>query len=287
MMNYVIISPVRNEGEFIQNTLDAVIAQTVKPTEWIIVNDGSNDDTAGIIASYTNVHPWIKLIDRPDRGYRKSGAGVMEAFYDGYNALESKSWNFIVKLDGDVTFDEYYFENCFNKFAQDSELGICGGIICYVIDGQVVHEKNPVFHVRGATKIYRSECWFAIGGLVKAPGWDTIDEFKANMLGWKSRTFSELNVIHHRVTGSADGTWRNAIKDGLADYVAGYHPVFMAVKCIRKLFVKPYFIFSIGIFCGFMKGYICRIPQVEDERLIRYIRHEQLKRLTFRSSIWK
>src|SRR5205823_8405038 len=107
---------------------------------------------------------------------------------------------------------------------------------CNQVGDQLVCEspRDPPFHVRGATKIYRRECWEAIGQVVRAPGWDTIDEFKANMLGWKTYSFRDIPVRHHRYTGSVDGTWKNYVKFGLGSYIVGYHPLFMLLKCIIR-----------------------------------------------------
>jgi biofilm PGA synthesis N-glycosyltransferase PgaC len=155
------------------------------------------------------------------------------------------------------------------------------------VDGQLRVEANPKFHVRGATKIYRRECWEAIGGLWSAPGWDTIDEAKANMLGWKSDTFGELQLCHHRVTGTADGLLRDRIKHGLACYVSGYHPLFLAASCLYRLVQKPYVVGSFAIGYGFVKGYVNRVPRVNDTRLIGYMRSQQLRRLCGLETIWK
>jgi len=141
----------------------------------------------------------------------KAGGGVMEAFYDGYDALTCDDWDFIVKLDGDLSFEDDYFQKCFDHFRNNDKLGIGGGMIYHVINGSMQLEENPLFHVRGATKIYKRKCWYEIDGLIKAPGWDTLDEVKANMLGWDTQSFSDLKIIHHRYTGDADGQWRNAV----------------------------------------------------------------------------
>jgi len=185
-IQYVIITPVRDEALYIEKTIESVASQTIKPVEWVIVNDGSTDDTGKIIDQYSKNYPWMHIIHRENRGFRKSGGGVIEAFYDGYNSLKSKDWDFIVKLDGDLSFKQDYFEGCFERFRANPKLGIAGGTICHLINGILKPEKNPQFHVRGATKIYRKVCWDAIGGLIKAPGWDAVDEVKANMLGWHS-----------------------------------------------------------------------------------------------------
>ena len=285
--SYVIITPVRDEEEYIERTIHAVLLQTIKPIEWVIVNDGSTDNTGRIIDEYAGQYQWIHAIHRQNRGFRKAGGGVIETFYDGYNALNCKNWRFIVKLDGDLSFSADYFEKCFASFVNNPKLGIGGGTVYHNINGMQKPEKQPLFHVRGATKIYRKECWENISGLIKAPGWDTLDEVKANMLGWETKSFSELKVIHHRYTGEADCTWRNLRKNGMANYISGYHPLFMLLKCLKRVFYKPYFIGSIVLFYGFISGYINSIPQVDDRLLINYLRQQQLRKLFFMKSIWE
>jgi biofilm PGA synthesis N-glycosyltransferase PgaC len=123
---YVIITPVRDEEEYIEATIESVCRQTTRPAEWFIVDDGSTDRTGEIIDRYAAQNSWIRPIHRKNRGFRKAGRGVMEAFYDGYNALPSNDWDFIVKLDGDLSFAPDYFEKCFEYFRRDSKLGIGG-----------------------------------------------------------------------------------------------------------------------------------------------------------------
>jgi biofilm PGA synthesis N-glycosyltransferase PgaC len=286
-IRYVVISAVRDEESYIHRTLEAVASQTILPIEWIIVNDGSTDLTGEIAEQQARKNPWIKVIHIEDRGFRQPGSGVVEAFYRGYSAINQTDWEFIVKLDGDVSFDPDYFEECFGEFAKSPRLGIGGGMIYNLVKGELQWESHPVFHVRGATKIYRRECWNDIGGLIKAPGWDTLDEVKANMIGWQTRSFPGVKVIHHRFTGSADGMWHNFVKNGRANYISGYHPIFMTIKCGKRLFKKPYVAAALGLFNGFVSGYVKNIPQVPDRTLIRYLRQQQLKRLFLRQSIWK
>lgn len=286
-IKYVVITPVRDEASYIEKTIESVASQTIKPIEWIIVNDGSEDETGKIIDEYSKRYHWIRTIHRKNRGFRKSGGGVIEAFYDGYNSLGSENWEFIVKLDGDLSFGPDYFERCFEKFQVNPKLGIGGGTIFHLMNNRLKEEKGPQFHVRGATKIYRKTCWDAIGGLIKAPGWDTVDEVKANMLGWETKSFSDIKIIHLRYTGDADGKWNNMIKHGIANYVSGYHPLFMLLKCIKRAFQPPYIIGSIALGLGFINGYIKKVEQISDRKLINYLRQEQMKRLTLRESIWK
>lgn len=286
-VKYVIVTPVRDEEEHIEGTIEAVASQTVLPAEWVIVDDGSSDRTGDIIDRHVAKLPWISVVHRSNRGFRKSGGGVIEAFYEGYNALHSTDWEFVVKLDGDLTFSAEYFEKCFEHFSNQPRLGVGGGEIYHDLGGTSKLEANPRFHVRGATKIYRRACWEAIGGLLKAPGWDSIDEVKANMLGWKSYSFRELHVAHHRLTGSADGALRDRVKHGVACYISGYHPLFVGASCFRRLFQRPYVVGSAAMGYGFLKGYFTCIARVDDAPLIKYLRTQQLRRLCGLETIWK
>ena len=189
---YVIVTPARDEEAYLRKTVESMVKQTILPTEWVIVNDGSSDTTGRIIDEHCAQYPWIRPVHRPNRGFRKAGGGVVDAFNDGYSALTRNDWDFIVKLDGDLSFEPDYFEKCFTHFELAPRLGVGGGVMCYIKNGRKLFEPNPTFHVRGATKIYKRECWDAIGGFWPAPGWDTMDEVKASMLGWATRSFPEL-----------------------------------------------------------------------------------------------
>jgi poly-beta-1,6-N-acetyl-D-glucosamine synthase len=285
---YAIVSPVRDEESFLRETIQSVVSQTLLPRVWIIVDDGSTDNTAAIAKASALAYPWIKVIERTNRGFRAPGTGVITAFNEGYRLIADEEWSYLVKLDGDLSFEPTYFEECFRRFARDPKLGIGGGTICQGVNGALEVEApgDPCFHVRGATKVYKRECWKALGGLMEAAGWDTVDEYKANMLGWNTYTFPEIRLRHHRHAGGAEGTWKNWVKNGLANYVAGYHPLFMWCKCGKRMFRKPYGIGGLGLFIGFLSGYFTRYPRVNDPELIRYVRQQQLRKLCFRESLW-
>jgi poly-beta-1,6-N-acetyl-D-glucosamine synthase len=286
--SYIIISPVRNEAKYLARTIESITKQTALPKRWIIVDDGSTDETGAVAEAAAAKCDWIQVVHRSDRGYRKPGGGVIDTFYDGYNQIGSLDWQYVVKLDGDLSFAPDYFARCLLRFQQDSRLGIGGGTICKDLDGHLSPEStvDPAFHVRGATKIYKRDCWEGIGGLICAPGWDTVDEFKANMLGWATYTFPEIQLLHHRPAGQAQGNWKNWVKNGRANYVAGYHPLFMLLKCVSRLKSKPYVIAAFGLFIGYLSGYLRRVPMVGDEKLIRYVREQQMRRLLHRESLW-
>lgn len=287
LVRYVVITPARNEGREVEQTIQSILRQTVLPLKWVIVDDGSSDGSSSILDAYAERFSWIEVVRRQDRGFRSPGGGVVQAFQDGYAAITSIPWDFIVKLDADLSLEPDYFECCFNRFLNNPRLGIGGGTV-YTLsrEGREV-ESNPKFHVRGATKIYRRACWEAIGGLVVSPGWDTVDEVKATMLGWKTESFDEIMVLQRRLTGSKDGVWRDYVKNGRANYICGYHPLFMLLKCVKRMCQKPYLVASLALAYGYIASSLDGTPRVRDAEVIRYLRRQQIRRLLLINSIWR
>ena len=170
MNKYVIISPVRNEEDYIKLTIESVINQTVKPVQWILVNDGSTDKTEEIIKGYLSKNTWMKLINLTDRGYYFPGTGVVNVFYKGYEQIDVKDWEYVVKLDVYLEFDPTYFENLLKKFTDNPQLGIASGGCLLPLKGKWVVENVQEDHPVGPSKVYKRECWEKMGGL--RPGRD-------------------------------------------------------------------------------------------------------------------
>jgi biofilm PGA synthesis N-glycosyltransferase PgaC len=275
---YAVISPVKDEAAFIEATIVSMINQSIHPAVWVIVNDGSRDTTASIVQKYAQEHSWIILVNRQDTGIRKRGKGVVEAFYAGYKTL-IESYDFIVKLDGDVSFEPDYFEALFNRFSTDPQLGIAGGGLYEKPDGKTWVLYTTKDHVRGCTKVYRRECFEAIGGLVASMGWDGIDEWKALAKGWEVRSFLDLKIYHYRFTGAATGFLKSCIEQGNGAYRMGYHPLFMIARGIRRMIYKPYVIGGAAMIGAYFIAWIQKQELLADPSVVRYIRRSQIKKL--------
>lgn len=279
MVKYIVISPVRNEEMYFERTLKSMVAQTIKPIEWIIVDDGSTDNTRNIIAKYLNENPWIIVIARTPKSYHP-GAGVVQAFYDGFSAVKTADWDYVVKLDGDLEFDKDYFEQLFFRFTENSKLGMASGKT-FVYDGDdLVMEPCIDSHVRGASKVYKRACYEAIEQIPEILGWDTLDEIKAQMNGWETRSFKDLRIIHLRRMSFLNNDWsRGRTKLGKQYWILGYHPIYLFAKSIYRMFEKPYVLGGYGIIYGYLLAWIRNEPQYYEKRVIDYIRAKQKKRL--------
>ncbi len=275
---YVVISPVKDEAAYIDATIRSMIEQTIRPAMWVIVNDGSQDETQAIVEKSARGYPWIQLINRQNTVIRKRGKGVVEAFYAGFDTLLVE-YDFIVKLDGDVTFGPDYFESLFVEFQKDPMLGIAGGGLYEKPDGQTWVLYAVKDHVRGCTKVYRRECFDSIGGLVASMGWDGIDEWNALAKGWKVRSFLSQKIYHYRFTGAATGYLKSYIEQGHGAYRMGYHPLFMIARGIRHMTNPPVLIGGAAMIGAYFMAWFRRQEFLADPGVVRYIRQTQLKQL--------
>lgn len=281
MPDYVIISPVRDEGQWIARTIESVAAQTILPSEYILVDDASNDQTPQVIQHYTEIYSWVRLIALPPRPPMSGAEAVVRAFNIGYEQRNTLQPDFLVKLDGDLEFGTDFFAECFKAFEDDPKLGITGGVIRTLHGNRWVPESVPRHHVRGATKVYRWACWRDIGGFVPRHGWDGIDILRAQMKGWESRHLPHLMVDHFRPTGKRQGGVRVRIERGRTSYFLGYNPLFVLLTSLRRIVDWPYITGGLAILFGYLSAWIRRQPQVDDPDLIAFVRRQQLRRMTF------
>jgi len=281
-MGYVIITPAKNEAKFIQHTLDSVIAQTLLPDKWIIVDDGSTDETQKIVKQYTIKYPWIHLaINRHTMNQRVGGAQVVRVFASGLEALTQTRYDFIVKLDADLTLPANYFSEIQRCFKKNERVGICGGIIVNKYSQEhIIPESVPEFHIRGAFKAYRMACFKNIQGLKPVYNWDGIDELEAMYHGWQTQTLS-LNVIHHRPTGTLTNKgYRWLIEDGKEYFRMGYDPLLALLKAIHKgRKAVPRVISGVLFFWGFWSAFFARDALVVDRQVSKFSRRFQYNRL--------
>jgi poly-beta-1,6-N-acetyl-D-glucosamine synthase len=275
---YAVISPVKNEAKYIKRTIDSMIHQTIKPASWIIVNDGSEDETEEIVRVNSENYPWIKLVNRPGSIVRQRGKGVVEAFYAGFETLQG-DYQFVVKLDGDVSFEPGYFECLLREFDSDPLLGIAGGGLYEMADGKTWKLNTTQDHVRGATKMYRMSCFDAIGGLTPSMGWDGIDEWKALSLGWKVFSFLDLKFLHYRYTGAATGFLKSYYEQGYGAYRMGYHPLFITARSIRRMADRPYGIGGLVMIWAYFWAWVRREELLADSNVVKYIRRTQMEKL--------
>lgn len=279
-LRYVIITPARNEARLIEQTLQAVIAQTVQPVRWIIVSDGSTDGTDDIVKRYALAHPWIRLVRTPERAERNF-AGKVRAFNAGYETLGDLAYDVIGNLDADITFDPTYFEFLLGRLEQDARLGVAGTPFREGTH-QYDYRFTNIEHVSGACQMFRRACFEEIGGYkpIKGGGIDWVAVTTARMRGWHTRTFLEMACYHHRPMGTAQASELSArFRQGRKDYALGGHPLWQVFRSAYQMKSSPVVAGGVCLLAGYTWAWITRTERSASPDLIRFHRHEQLARL--------
>jgi biofilm PGA synthesis N-glycosyltransferase PgaC len=280
---YVIVTPARNEAQYIELTLKSVIAQTVRPLKWVIISDGSTDGMDEIVSRYTTDHPWIELVRMPERSERHF-AGKVHAFNAGYARMSGLPFDVIVSLDADISFEQGYFAFLLQKLAEDPQLGLVGARLVDAGSNRDYYdyESTGNEHVSGACQVFRGECFEAIGGYrpIKAGGIDLVAVLSARVKGWRTRTFTEKASWHHRpMNGAQLKGIRERLHTGYKDYLLGSHPGWEVFRSLYQMRKPPYLIGGIFIFIGYFWMLLLRRERTIPENLMEFRRKEQIQRL--------
>ena len=281
----LIVSPVKDEAAYLDRTIRCLIAQTTRPDLWIIVNDGSSDDTGKIADHAASEHSWIRVLHRPPGTARRVGPGVIEAFYAGLESVNWREYDYICKLDGDLEFAATYFANLLEQFAADPRLGTISGKAHIPVGDRFVLERTGDEFSHGVAKLYRRECFEQIGGFVRAVMWDGIDCHRCRLFGWKaeSRDDSLLAIRHLRQMGSSfrsvyHGRWRW----GRGQHFMGTHPLYMVGISIYRVLERPWIVGGLCLMGGYLDAAIRRRPRYEDSAFRTHLHRWQFAELSRR-----
>jgi glycosyltransferase involved in cell wall biosynthesis len=281
-LKYVVITPARNEAQFIELTLESVTNQTVLPRKWVIVSDGSTDGTDEIVKKYVAQHPWIELVRMPERTERHFAAKV-HAFNAGYAKVRGTESDVIVSLDADISFENDYFAFLLEKLSANSALGLVGTPFRELSGGTYDYQFVNIEHVSGACQVFRRECFEAVGGYVPVKGGsiDLIAVITARMKGWKTRTFSEKSCLHHRAIGTAGRSLlKSRFKYGMKDYSIGNHPMWELFRTARQMALPPVLTGGLALAAGYLWAVVRQVPRPVSRELITFHRREQMQRLS-------
>jgi biofilm PGA synthesis N-glycosyltransferase PgaC len=280
---YLLISPCRDEADFMRRTLDSVVAQSVRPATWVIVDDGSTDETPHILAEYAARHDWIEIVTRRDRGKREVGPGVIDAFYAGYETVNPDDYEYLCKLDLDLHLPPRYFEILMQRMAVNPRLGTCSGkAYLEQASGQLVDEGVGDEMSLGASKFYRVTCFREIGGFVREVMWDGIDCHRCRMKGWIACSWDEpeLRFIHLRPMGSSQHSiYTGRMRHGFGQYFMGTGLLFMAASALSRINRKPYVLGSLAMLWGWIRSALARKRRYEDEEFRNFLRTYQRRAL--------
>lgn len=278
LLSYAVISPVRDEVECLPRTAAALLAQTHRPAQWVLVDDGSTDGTLALAESLAVDHDWISVVRADGVHKRARGAAIVRAFEQGRSRLHVRP-EVTVKLDCDLFLPAHYFSWVCETFAREPRAGVVGGVL--LVPGRAGwHPDGAAHHVGGPIKAYRTQCLDDIGGLRASMGWDGIDEYAATARGWHVHVLTELSVLHYKPRGSKQPWYRARWEEGRGNAYMGYRPSFMLLRAAFRMAVEdPPVVGGMVLAGGFLHARLTGAAQVDDELAVAALRHEQRARI--------
>lgn len=275
--SYVLISPCRNEADFMRQTLDTVVAQTVLPTRWVIVDDGSTDDTSKILSEYAKKYDWISVVTRNDRGHRAVGPGVVDAFYAGYETINPDEYEYLCKLDLDLRLPPRYFEILIARLEEDPRIATCSGKAYIEEHGTLVSERHGDENSIGASKFYRVARFKELGGFVREVMWDGIDCHRCRMRGWTACSWDDdpqLRFVHLRPMGSSQRSILSGrMRHGYGQYFMGTGFLWILVSAIYRIPERPYVVGGLAILWGWIRSWLKGLPRYEEPGFREFLSH--------------
>lgn len=285
---YCLISPTRDEAEYARRTLESVCRQSVLPTKWVIVDDGSTDATPGILREYAEKYDFIEVVTRENRGERRVGPGVIDAFYAGYETINPDAFDYVCKIDLDLDLPPRYFELLMQGMELDPRLGTCSGKAYYPapapgnfekgFDGQLISEACGDEMSVGMIKFYRTACFKDIGGFVRQVMWDGIDCHRCRMNGWVACSYDDpaLRFLHLRPMGSSHkGIFTGRMRHGFGQWFMGTGLAYMTASALFRMTRPPLILGGAAMWCGYVKAMLTNQPRYDDPGFRKFLRSYQ------------
>jgi poly-beta-1,6-N-acetyl-D-glucosamine synthase len=277
---YVLLTAAKDEESFIGNVITSVLQQSVLPTAWFIIDDGSSDGTAAIVEQMAAEHPFIRLQSTSSRGGRNFGSKD-KAIMAAYRLAESLEFGFVSVLDADTTLERNdYYETLIVEFEQNPRLGIAGGYIYERRRGVwEVRPGNSEDSLAGSGILFCRTCFDEIGGYAELcyGGADWLVQLDAKMAGWETKTRSDLRTFHYRPTSSASGIWRGTFREGMMDASFGSDFIFEFFKCGRRGMSNP--LAGVVRFGGYLWWKLSRRKPLIEAEKVAFLRKEQRGKL--------
>ncbi len=269
-LRLAVVVPFQNEDEHLPVLLRSLDDQRRHPDELLLVDDGSTDDSPAIATAFAADRAWVRVVRRPLRKAgrdRLAGGAAVLAFGWGVTRL-TQPWDVVAKIDADLSLTPGTLGTLMDAFAADPELGMAGPYIATAAeDGRLVRQRCPPDHVEGESKLYRRACFEGIAPLPAMLGWDTIDEIRARLRGWRTASVEvpDGDPVHLRKMGSHDGQLRGYRRWGACAWGYGEHPLHVLAIGVQRLGDRPRVLGGASYVLGYGMAAMRRLPRAEPE----------------------
>lgn len=287
MKNYILVTPCKNEEESLPELAESVMNQDILPVLWVVVNDGSTDNTATILDELCSKNEWIKSVTLGEKP-RDLGVHVSHVYRTGFDFAinycrdNNLEYDYIASVDADIILDKNYYSCLLKKFESTPRLGICSGHIGNIVGKEVIWANYNENLPSGGARLWSKECFEETGGYLLTCSPDSVSNVKAKLKGWDTKYISKPTAISTRPYSSAQGQWKGYRRLGSNNYFIGYTPIHICLKGVKLLYSKNGY-FKTGVGLAYMYGYfhdlLSRKARIYDKEILEYYGNNRLKEI--------
>lgn len=115
-----VIMSVYNGEKYLKEAIDSILKQSYKKFEFIIINDGSTDNSFNILKKYKEIDNRIVLVEN------STNKGLIYSLNKG---LSISKGDYIARMDADDISEKKRFEEQVNFLNENKEIAMCGTYI--------------------------------------------------------------------------------------------------------------------------------------------------------------
>jgi len=296
--SYNLITPVKNEENYLPNLVQNVINQTHLPKVWVIIDDGSNDKTPEILNKLTRRYDWIhsyRFREKNKRNFRKHFAKVIRNGFEKSLKL-CDDVKYLAKVDADARFHDDTFRKLIKKMDGNKKLAIASprfmtlkksvNVECLKNPKIILNNKNILIksdkkresEPTDVLRIYRKEFLEEINGFPITDASSEIVNAKAVMGGYDVSFIDDVWCYLTREIGTTlDSDYKRGKLHGYRFYIKHYHPLMLSARLVWSLYENPFRF--MGEVVGYLESFINQKERFADSDIIEYYKKERFDKI--------
>lgn len=273
--SYLAVTHLHNHSAALEYTMQAMVGQSVRPQEWILVDDGASAPNRDLALKYADAYPWIRV--QPAMG--DAGPGEVGALYTAMAVAQKDTYQVVVKIDAGVEIDPAHMANILLHLEDHPHVGIASGQLYLHHNGKWLREDSTHQHAFAPAKAFRRTCLDTMGGVPAVQYWDGLDELKARALGWETGHVRALPVYLHGVLFSPRSWWTMRVQQGRHAWHIGFGPHHVAARAVRRAATNPPLLSSVALIAGYADAALHQEPRMHDPVVQKHILKEERERV--------
>lgn len=283
---YLLVTPVREDAAQLDDLVATIRAQERRPALWVIVDDGSSDDTERRLRRLGARDEWIVGVCLPrstSTRLRPHAELLVQGFRTATETAEAEGIDhrYVVHLDADLRCSPQLLAELIGRSDQDRSVGIASCVIAEVgEDGHTLRHRDVRDGIpRADLRVWRRDCVEEVG-MRPEPRWAEVTGVRARNRGWRTPVFEDL-VVEAAAPRPGPAALRGSWRYGAEGWQVGLHPLVLAQQAMSAS-LHERDLRGVAMVAGYVGAAISRRRRSPDPELREYFGESLLEDQTRR-----